>query len=848
MINRRLRTIRQFIRRRWKHLLLIVSLISAGIAIFIYQWLFADLPSLDTLDRRLAAPTTRILDRQGRLLYEIIDPQGGFNTVVSLSALPKALINATIATEDRGFYTHPGVDPVGVVRAVWINLQGGEIRAGGSTITQQVARTLLLDPDQRLERTLTRKLKEMILALRLTARYTREEILALYLNQSYYGNLAYGVGAASNIYFGKPASQLDLAESALIAGLPQSPGLYNPLTDPARAKERQKNVLRLMVEAGYLTQAEANQAYTQPLQFTRNRFPIQAPHFALMVWEQLRERYPDQLREGGLTVRTTLNLDWQNTAERIARAHIQTLKNPPPGQLSKRASNSAIVALNPKDGQVMALVGSLDYFDSTIDGSVNMALAPRQPGSALKPFTYALTFSPNRPNGWSPATMVLDISTPFVTRRLESYAPANFALNEHGPVSIREALASSYNIPAVVALDQVGVGALLNLLTRLGVTTLRNPDRYDLSLTLGGGEVRLIDLTAAYTAFANEGVPTKPQFILEITGKNGNALYTWQAPARTPPVIDPRVAYLINDILSDNTARIPSFGDHSPLQIGRPAASKTGTTTDFRDNWTIGYTPSLVVGVWVGNADNTPMLNVSGVTGAGPIWNDLMREVLADQPEESFTPPEGVVQVEVCALSGMLPTPYCPRNRYDWFLSEHRPTKPDTFYQKFVIDRLTGTIATPTTPADRREERIYLVLPQEARSWALRRGIPQPPGVLSSVGGKPGTITDGVRLLSPDPYTEFQLSPLLPFDKQQIPLTAAVSPGAVRVRYQVNGETVGDSSEAPYTVWWTLKPGQYRVQATAFYADGSQRESEPIPYKVGSYALPEARPDSGTLP
>ena len=827
-----------------------------------YLWLSRDLPAIDHLQAGLALPSTRLYDRQGRLLYEIIDPKGGRNTAVPLSQIPPALVKATIDTEDKTFYNNPGVDIGGIVRALWINVRGGEVRSGGSTITQQVARNLLLDPQERAARTLSRKLRESILAIRLAQSYSRDDILTLYLNQTYYGNLAYGVQAAAQVYFAKDVSALDLAESSLLAGLPQAPATYDPLTNPSGAKDRQKEVLRLMVAESTITQVQADDAANEPLQFASGHFPIEAPHFVVKVWDELAKLYPDQLYQGGLEVTTTLNLDWQHAAESIARRQIAALNTPADGSPSHKASDAALVAIDPHTGQVLAMLGSVDYFDQKIGGAVNMAIAPRQPGSALKPFTYSLAFDPTRPDPWSPSTMLLDISTPFVTRKLQSYTPANFGLAEHGPVSIREALASSYNIPAVITLDHVGVPNLVNLLHTLGISTLNDAERLDLSITLGGGEVRLLDLTTAYAAFDNSGSPVPPADILTVKDKTGRVLYQWHNPTLpATSAIDPRVVFLINNILSDNNARLPEFGSHSALQIGRTAAAKTGTTTDFRDNWTMGYTPDLVVGVWVGNADNTPMKDVSGVTGAGPIWNEFMRTVLADQPDTPFPQVAGVEQVEVCALSGLLPTPLCPNRRLDWFISGHTPTAYDNMYQKFTLDRVTGVLATAQTPPNRRQDRVFVVLPQEAHDWAVRHGIPQPPTSSNSVaiaqntGGSASSKNAGttpqavntLRILSPDPYTIFQLTPLVPFDTQQIRFTAAVPDGTQQITYTLDDQTVGSTDSAPWSVWWALTPGTHKVIARATLADGSIKTSDALPFSVKGYVPPDAQPTAGTV-
>ncbi len=833
-------------RRRWQKIALIaLAFISAAFG-GLYIWLFADLPSLDDLSAGLALPSTRLYDRHGRLLYEVIDPQGGRNRLVPLEQMPEALIQATIATEDRYFYQSIGIDLGGIARALWINLRGGEVRVGGSTITQQVVRNLLFDAGQRAERSLRRKLREMILAIQLTARYSKPEILALYLNQTYYGNLAYGVQSAAEVYFNKDVSQLTLAESALLAGLPQSPALHDPLRNPQAAKARQRVVLNLMVEAGYLTQEAADRAFAEPLQYGSGKFTMNAPHFVQEVWRQLERDFPTRIYEGGLRVITTLDLDWQHAAEEAARRHLALLNTDRAEKPSSRAAGAAVVAIDPQTGQLLVMVGSIDFFNAEIDGAINMAVVPRQPGSTLKPFVYALTFDPNRLEPWTPARMVLDVTTPFVTRRGESYTPHNYGLVEHGPVSVREALASSYNIPAVVALDEVGVGALIRLLTQLGITTLDTPERYDLSIALGGGDVRLTELVAAYAALANMGRPVQVSSILRVEAADGEVLYEWRQPPPADPVIDERVAWLITDILSDPEARIPSFGVRSPLSIGRPAAVKTGTTTDFRDNWTVGYTPQLVAGVWVGNPNNEPMVNVSGVSGAGPIWHDFMRAVLKDKPELTFERPDGLVQAEICAPSGLLPTPHCPKRRVDWFIRGTLPTKYDDLYQPFTIDIRTGLLADENTPEMYRRERVYLVLPQEARAWAARSGI-QPPPVRLSEAVRP---ISAVRLLTPDPHTIFQLTPVIPREAQRIKLSVAVPSGAQEVSYwlrDANGQEhlIAAVYDEPYWAWWQLEPGSYAIIARVRLANGSQQESEPVPLRVIAYVPPDQRPPSG---
>jgi membrane peptidoglycan carboxypeptidase len=448
---------------RRKVALFILTSILVGV-VSIYFWLFVDLPSIDQLNDGLALPSTRIFDRNGQLLYEILPPEGGRNTTIPLAEIPQHCIDALISTEDSNFYNHPGVDVVGIARALWINVQGGEILAGGSTLTQQLARTLLLDPQQRAERSLRRKLRESILAIQLQNAYSKDQVLELYLNQVYFGNLAYGIEGAAQAYFGKHASELSLAECSLLVGVLQSPATYDPLSNLPAAEERQDVVLGLMVQYGYLTQADADSASRDELQFAASPFPIQAPHFVMAVIQQLDRDYGEYLFRDGLDVTTTVDLNWQQAAQEIVQQQLDYLNHPPlNSRIPANAHNAALIAIDPYTGQILTMLGSPNYFDEDINGAVNATLALRQPGSALKPFTYAAAMNPELAAPFTAATMLLDVETPFITRRLESYTPANFGLVEHGPVLLREALASSFNIPAVEALEYVGIQNMINL-------------------------------------------------------------------------------------------------------------------------------------------------------------------------------------------------------------------------------------------------------------------------------------------------------------------------------------------------------------------------------------------------
>ncbi|MDY7040003.1 MAG: PBP1A family penicillin-binding protein, partial [Chloroflexota bacterium] len=772
------------------------------------------------------------------LLYEVIDPYTGKHTPLSLDQIPLALRQATIATEDANFYSNPGVDARGIIRALWINLRGGEVLAGGSTITQQLARNLLLDPQERSERTLIRKLRESILAWRLARTYSKDEILAFYLNQTYYGSLAYGVEAAAQAYFGKSVGELDLAECALIAGLPQAPALYNPVTNPDVAKSRQAVVLDLMVKHGYLRVGEAERAKAEALHFTSVPFPIRAPHFVMHVWSQLEITLGEEtLSQGGLRVYTTLDVDLQDAARRIVRRHLAALSPQGDEEQGHNAHNAALVALDPRSGEVLVMLGSPNYFDAEISGAVNATLALRQPGSAIKPITYAAAFTPDGEDvGFHPytvATMVADVRTAFITAEGTSYVPMNYDRQWHGPVLLREALASSYNLPAVKVLDHVGLERMIGLARRMGISTFDDSERFGLALTLGGGEVRLLELTTAYGAFATGGHNVEPVSILCVEDAGGRVLYKGQTGVG-PQVLDRRVAYLVTDILSDDTARMPAFGEGGVLRLTRPAAAKTGTTTDWRDNWTVGYTPDLVTGVWVGNADNTPMRDVSGISGAAPIWHDFMEEALKGHPALTFPRPDGLVEVEVCALSGLRPNAHCPHRRTELFISGTEPTETCAMHQLVRLDATSGELATVDTPPDRVVEQVITVLPPELAAWGQEHGIAaRQTASVQRVASNAALETRNHELLiivSPDPNSVFRLSPSLPVETQRIVVAARPADGVsvARVTLYVDGESLAELVAPPYRAWWTLQEGGHTVTAVGYDVEGNRLESEAV--------------------
>ncbi|HPP62717.1 MAG TPA: penicillin-binding protein 1C [Anaerolineales bacterium] len=799
--------------------LLLLAALAAG-----WYYLFRDLPSVDSLPSRLAQPSVRITDRNGGLLYEFIPAEGGRHAALSFASIPQYMKDAAIAVEDRNFYANPGVDAAGILRALWINLRGGETLAGGSTITQQVARNLLLG-EELGSRSPRRKIREMVLAWQMTRKLSKDEILALYLNQTYYGGMAYGVEAASQTFFGKSAAELTLPECALLAGLPQSPSRYNPFTDPEAARERQLVVLGLMEKDGYISEQERTLAEEAALRYTETPYPIRAPHFVWMIKSQLDALEADGkinlAAQSGLIVRTTLDLRIQQIAEESVARQIKTLRDQSPEQ---NVNNAAVVVLDPRTGEILALVGSADYFNEDIAGAVNMATSPRQPGSAFKPFLYAQALDPRGAARWTAATPLLDVTTTFPTHEETSYTPKNYDGLEHGLVPVRLALASSLNIPAVITLQKVGIANTIHFAERLGITSLGDPNQYDLSLALGGGQMSLLELTGAYAVLADKGVKTDHPDLLDIRDADGNLLYE---SFPTPPlqILDPRVVWLLSDILADDAARSLGFGRNSTLKIDRPAAVKTGTTTNFHDNWTIGYTPDLVVGVWVGNSDYKAMKDVTGLTGAAPIWHETIRKTLEGRPKTDFTRPEGLVQAEVCALSGLLPTPDCGHTRAEWFIAGTEPTQPDNLYKRVAVDALTGALADDSTPAERRQTRIVLDLPIAAQPWARAQNLPLLADIPSA--GE-ADAQPQIALISPRPNSTYRLAPSFDASAQKLLIEAVAGTGIAQVTIWVDGAPLAVLSSPPYRAWWQLSPGEHRFWVTGVTVNGETVASEVI--------------------
>ncbi len=794
-------------------LLLVVVLVIVGIgasgvsaAVGAYAYFTRDLPEPQAVEAaEQNFETTKIYDRTGEaLLYEVIDPTGGDRTWVSLDQMSEDLICATVALEDRNYWENPGINIRGIARAAWADIQGQQIQ-GGSSITQQLIKNIVIEEELRYVsaegpewKDYERKITEILLAYRISEKYSKEQVLEWYLNTNFYGNLAHGIEAAARVYFAKSARELTLSEAATLAAIPQYPGM-NPFDDPENARKRQNLVLDTMVSQGCITSEEAVVAKYEEWDLAKftERFDIQAPHFSIYVRKQLEEMFsPELVYRGGLRVYTTLDLDIQEQAQCAARTHVERLGGgdeatilqaaiddgcaaaeflPPLNARNvgrdHEASNASVIVLRPPTGEILAMVGSLDYWDETIDGQFNVAVdgPGRQPGSSFKPFTYLTLLA----QGDNAAHMFLDVRTAFQQASGVSYVPENYDRKYHGPQRMRLALARSYNIPAVDALHLAGVDNVIRTAHSMGINTLnRGLDYYGLSLTLGGGEVHVLDMAYAFSVFANNGrmygapVPEDqrragfreldPVAVLRVEDRDGKVLYEYTQP-ESREILSHQLAYLMNNVLSDRQARWAGMGMNNSLELSndRPAAAKTGTTNDYRDAWTVGYTPQVATAVWVGNSDNSEMKNLAGLYGAGPIWHAVMEYALKDQEIVSFERPDGLIERAVCAVSGKLPSGHCPTVN-ELFIPGTEPTEQCSIHQVFRINRETGRLCTVHTPPELCEERVVEVYPPEAADWIASLPEEQrpvtPPNEYDTTYG-PTRSDAEIAIVSPTPYS-----------------------------------------------------------------------------------------------
>jgi penicillin-binding protein 1C len=764
---------------------------------------------LDGLD----TASTVVVDRQGRVLYEALSSDGSRVRPLDAASVPAVLEAATLAAEDRRFYTHPGVDPVSLVRAARHDLAEGRVVEGGSTITQQVAKLLIQRREGVHARGLGAKLREMVLALRLEHRFTKREILALYLNLAAYGNQTAGAGRASQLYFGVDPSMLTPAQAAFLAALPQRPGAFNPWKSIASARKRQQTVLRRMAAANTLSAERLREALTEEVALRPRAGAFNAPHFVEMVRAAAGERPPARIV-------TTLDLDLQRNVEGIIEHERASL-------FAHGAANVSVVVLDNERGEWLAWEGSGNYADGAHGGSINGPLVPRQPGSALKPFTYALAFEQGR----NPASVLPDIPSHFPTAEPGVlYSPRNYDGQYRGPLLARRALAGSENVPAVALASDVGVSTLLRFFDRAGLSTFdRTPAYYGLGVTLGNAEVRLDQLVAAYAAFARGGVWKEPTFVLppafdspatrqglaqagqggsheldedargeSLRGEKsrGFRLQAEDRDADTRRIVTARTAFWITDILSDPEARAFVFGRGSNLEFPFPVAVKTGTSQAYHDNWIVGYTRDVTVGVWVGNFDRTPLRNSSGVTGAGPIFHAVM--LAATHGRESATttsavlpPPADTAQATICTLSGMRANPWCPSRAKEWVGAGDEDALPCSWHHQS-------------------DEGLLTIYPPEYRAWAAGARHYEAAATTVLVSPKPRSGEIGPAIANPPAGAIYSVDPTLRREFQALPLRV-VTPRPMKVTWLVDGTTVGTAS-SERTLSWPLAIGAHEIE------------------------------------
>lgn len=815
---------------------------AAGILIlaFLFIYYSRHLPDPNRLLGRNVPESTKIYAKDETLLYEV---HGEIKrTLVNLDDISPDLKNATIAVEDKNFYRHAGISITGLGRSIIVDIIHGEKRQGGSTITQQFVKNAMLTR----EKSFVRKAKEIILSIEMEARFSKNDILKLYLNEIPYGRNAYGIQAASETYFKKNANELTLAESAYLAALPQAPSYYNP-SGPNfdNLQARQKFILAQMLDQKYITNEQYESALNENVEFQKISTSIIAPHFVQYVQEYLAEKYGERtLQEGGLKVYTTLDPKLQEIAEKA-------VKDGAAKNVAGGGYNAALVAIDPKTGQILAMVGSKDYFGESqpagctpgktcvFEPNVNVATTNQQPGSSFKPYAYVTAFTPD--HKYAPASMLVDVVTNF-----GDYTPRNFNLSQNGPVSMRRALAGSLNIPAVKTIALVGADNVVRTARDLGITSQFKD--CGLSLVLGGCDVKLVDHTAAYATLANAGRKNEKTAILKVVSQEGNTLEEYKQ--KDQKVIDEQAVYELTHIMSDNSARSYVFGSNSPLQLGdRPVAAKTGTTQDFRDGWTMGFTPSLAAGVWTGNNNNASMKR-DAVLMAGPIWNQFMKEALTGTPIEQFERPSGIQEVRVDALSGLLPTQYTPETKVEIFADYAVPTKYDNIHVPVEIDSSTGLPATNDTPDELRTTTIYRVLHSEKPdnpawenpviAWALANGYRYPAG-------------SGITNPAPSPSNDASFA--APNNNALItdlPFSVALNISGENVEgieLSIDGEFVQSITAAPYTtsINKKLEDGPHTLTAKVAYADGrSTTTSVSIRYALENASLELTAPSGSS--
>jgi penicillin-binding protein 1C len=813
-------------------LAIILALVFAGgvSAAILFAWLSKDLPDPNNIRFRQQAQTTQILDRTGQhVLYEVHGDQK--RTVVELEDISPYVINATLAAEDRRFYEHGGFSLRGYLRAFIKNALSGTLRGeGGSTITQQFVKNSILTK----EKTYTRKLKELVLSVEMERRFTKDEILKLYLNEIPYGSVIYGIESAAQSYFGKSSKDLTVSEAALLASIPKATTYYSPFgSHREELVARAHYIIGVMAEMGAITAGEAEAAIADDAlgRIEPHIDDISAPHFVFYVREQLAQEFGDQAESGGLRVYTTLDKELQDLAEKTVQEKMEIVEE-------WGGSTAALLALDPKTSEVLAMVGSPDYFDDENNGKFNHVFGFRQPGSSIKPFIYAAGFE----KGYTPDTMLYDVETKFAESPKE-YIPKNYDLTENGPVSVRKALAGSLNIPAVKMLYLVGLKTIATLTEELGYTTLSDINRFGLSLVLGGGEVYPYEHIAAYAAFAQEGYYRPPKVILKVTDNKNQLLLDQEAPSPARRVLETNTARQINDILSDNEARAYTFGESNYLTLGeRPVAAKTGTTNGYKDAWTIGYTPYLLAGVWAGNSDGSPMKQgASSSQVAAPVWNAFMREATKDDPIEAFREPDVILTdkpvldgqaslamvYKIDTVSGKLATEFTPEE----LIEEMEFSSPHSILHYVDKDDPRGP-----EPEDPTVDSQYEWWEEAIVAWAEREEITLRP---------PPTEEDDVHTPENNPSVALQRpSANESWSSRDVYLqvTASAPRGVSRVEYWLDDEVFAEFTNSPFggqaTVPNRYAKGFHTLKAVAYDDVGNRGETAEITINLTAEAGP----------
>jgi len=830
---------RNLLYRFWPQIL--ITFFVLGIFfIGLVAWYSKDLPSPNKIIDRSVSLSTKIYDRTGEiLLYELSGPEK--RTLINIKDIPEHAVNATIAIEDKNFYKHGGISLWGILRGQIMPRLQGKRAQGGSTLTQQFVKNAILTN----ERALARKIKEWVLSYRLEQKFSKEEILQLYFNEIPYGSSAYGIESAAWYYFDKPAKQLTIAESAILAALPQAPSYYSPYgTHKDALIARQHAVLDLMAEQNYITKEEAEAAKNEELKFKKRAENIKAPHFVMYIRQLLGEKYGDTvIEQSGWKIITTIDWKAQEEAEKLITE--QAEKN----ATSYNAQNAALVAIDTENSEILAMVGSKDYFNEEIDGQFNVALAPRQPGSSLKPLVYLTAFN----KGFRPDTLLFDLKTNFAASG-PAYEPKNYNLQEHGPVSMKQALAGSLNIPAVKTLYLAGMDNVLELAQKFGYTTLTDKDRYGLSLVLGGGEVTLLEHTNAYAGFAREGVAKDTMAILKIEDSKGKVIEE-NTENKGRRVLEKEPIRLLTGVLSDNSARAYIFGANNYLTLGdRQVAAKTGTTNDYHDAWTMGFTPQVAVGVWVGNNDNTAMS--SGADGsqiAAPIWQKMMKFLLKDKPVEAFKTTElntcdrpmlcGSLAseqiVKIDKMSGLLATEYTPYTQIEdrKYMQVH-----DILH---FVDKDNLSADQPEAPQN---DPQYSLWETPVQAWAAKENY---------LTEAPPTEYDNIHLVEFRPSVKINNisdSEVIKNSQFEIQAAASAPRGVQRVEYFIDEQKIGESFSAPFSFTYQVSPlinnGWHQLKAMAFDdLDNFQEDKVNIdlqaPRSSSDYSVTWLNPNNG---